>query len=434
MYHPKKLVNTAQLALLVSLSVNHIWATTASEAEEHKSRGAQVVSSHQASVESNSYPLIPARRDCRNKPQDIRIYECDTASLGNRTPFLLVHGLRGEYYHGFRWDALIRHFEKNDQFSKRFKLYVVRYDSLASLKQTVPLMKAAISDLYATAARRPLVVMALSIGGNLVYEAMLDRDIDPKVGLLVTLGTPFHGTPLFCPDWFKYSMYKNFQMPWTRIDHAVAYKLYFRRNPNLLTNFGWDNCDNAIPEAGQFASLLPLGPRGNLTVDGTVNKDLLNLPDKSFDRKKLIAYSGYLLNPYLPKGRATQIKSTLMAPYDFCTIELPSHLGREQPVLKMLDRQIAGVRTNEVLANRANTRFVYGLNDGITPLASVFRKKMSAYPASESTPSWMRAPPESFSPITGAPVFSAKSMILQIFSALASDNEPPKTVKSCAKT
>ena len=46
----------------------------------------------------------------------------------------------------------------------------------------------------------------------------------------------------------------------------------------------------------------------------------------------------------------------------------------------------------------------------------------------------MRAPPESFSPMTGAPVFSARSITLQIFCALVSESDPPKTVKSCAKT
>ena len=34
--------------------------------------------------------------------------------------------------------------------------------------------------------------------------------------------------------------------------------------------------------------------------------------------------------------------------------------------------------------------------------------------------------------MTGAPTFIAISMILQIFSALVSDSEPPSTVKSCA--
>ena len=45
----------------------------------------------------------------------------------------------------------------------------------------------------------------------------------------------------------------------------------------------------------------------------------------------------------------------------------------------------------------------------------------------------MRAPPESLSPTTGAPIFIARSMILAILAPLVSDSEPPNTVKSCAK-
>ena len=71
---------------------------------------------------------------------------------------------------------------------------------------------------------------------------------------------------------------------------------------------------------------------------------------------------------------------------------------------------------------------------GTTPEASVLRRKMSAYPPSETTPSWMRAPPESFRPIIGAPLRTARSITLQIFSACASESDPPKTVKSCEKT
>src|SRR5512140_106006 len=46
----------------------------------------------------------------------------------------------------------------------------------------------------------------------------------------------------------------------------------------------------------------------------------------------------------------------------------------------------------------------------------------------------MRAPPESLSPTTGAPAFIARSITLQTFAAFVSESEPPKTVKSCAKT
>src|SRR3954447_7468811 len=71
---------------------------------------------------------------------------------------------------------------------------------------------------------------------------------------------------------------------------------------------------------------------------------------------------------------------------------------------------------------------------GMTPLACTLRQKISAYPASETTPSWIRAPPESLIPITGQPYFTARSITLQIFSANTSLSEPPNTVKSCEKT
>ena len=40
----------------------------------------------------------------------------------------------------------------------------------------------------------------------------------------------------------------------------------------------------------------------------------------------------------------------------------------------------------------------------------------------------MRAPPESFSPIIGAPTFIARSITLQILRAFVSDSDPPNTV------
>ncbi len=62
------------------------------------------------------------------------------------------------------------------------------------------------------------------------------------------------------------------------------------------------------------------------------------------------------------------------------------------------------------------------------------RLKISAYSPRATTPSWMRAPPESLMPIIGQPVFSAKSMTLTIFSPKTSPREPPKTVKSWENT
>lgn len=71
---------------------------------------------------------------------------------------------------------------------------------------------------------------------------------------------------------------------------------------------------------------------------------------------------------------------------------------------------------------------------GITPDARTLRKKISPYRPSETTPSWMRAPPESLIPTTGQPIFIARSMTFTIFSPKTSPRLPPKIVKSCANT
>ena len=70
---------------------------------------------------------------------------------------------------------------------------------------------------------------------------------------------------------------------------------------------------------------------------------------------------------------------------------------------------------------------------GITPDARTLRRKISPYRPSETTPSWIRAPPESLMPITGAPTWAARSITLHIFSAITSPRLPPKTVKSWEK-
>jgi hypothetical protein len=67
---------------------------------------------------------------------------------------------------------------------------------------------------------------------------------------------------------------------------------------------------------------------------------------------------------------------------------------------------------------------------GMTPDAAVLRRKISPYLPSATTPSWMRAPPESRMPMMGTPVFSARSMTLMIFSPATSPRDPPKMVKS----
>jgi hypothetical protein len=204
----------------------------------------------------------------------------------------------------------------------------------------------------------------------LVYEGLLDKPADSKVKLVFTLGTPFRGSPLFCADWVRYSMFKNPCFPWTRVDHSFAYDMYFSKNRNLQEDLRWDDVDKTIPEIGMFKSHLPLGPKGDLTVADTINNRLLALETKPFDKKKLITYGGYLVNSYMLPERRRIVETTVMAPYTLMFMKVPAHLAREHPVLKLLNSQISATIPSQDSTERMHTKFVYQLNDGITPVTS----------------------------------------------------------------
>lgn len=270
----------------------------------------------------------------------------------------------------FRWDKVIKKFTSNQQFNERYKVYLARYDSLDTLDHLVPKFRETVGALYDAGQKRPITIMALSMGGNLVYEGMLDEKTDQMVNVAFTLGTPFRGSPLFCTDWMRYSIYKNLCFPWTRVDHTLDYKVYFGKNPNLLSDLRWDDADHAIPDVGPFSSRLPLGPRGDLTVANTINNRLIDVNSRPFNKKKIIAYGGYLPNPYMLANPTRYLETTMLLAYTFWTMKVPAHLAREHPVLKMLNKQISSAVPSRTAEQIAGTPFVYQLNDGITPISS----------------------------------------------------------------
>lgn len=321
-------------------------------------------------LQKGSITVFPKGRFYKHKPSQAIIYESDNVPLGNRTPLLIVHGLRAEYYKTFRWSKLVKRLNANKDFASNFKIYFARYNSLEKLDNIVPQMQERIAELYEACGKKQIVALALSIGGNVIYECMLKPETDKQIKLLFAMGSPFHGSPLFCADWLLYGIYKNLSFPWTRIDHTIAYKLYFKRNPALIEDFRWDNCDEAIPDVGHFVSRLPFGPKGDLTPAGSVNDRMVAINKRNFDKNKLITYSGYLVNPYQFPEPVRFMENTFMFPYTLVTTGLPAFLAREHAVLKMLNRVIATVVTTDGAIKRAKTHFVYALNDGITPVIS----------------------------------------------------------------
>jgi pimeloyl-ACP methyl ester carboxylesterase len=371
MYHSRLRSQIIRLAFYAGVSVSFLCSPLAGALETVNANSElEGINYHKGSASATTFEVLPPERLSKSKPQSATLYQYDETPLGDRNVVLLVHGLRGEYYPYFRWGKVAKRFNNDKAFAKSFKLYLVRYDSTANFSQTVPQMREQLSKLYEATNKKPIRVLALSMGGNLTFEAMQDKQTDEKVSLLMTLATPFHGSPLFTANWLQYGIYKNPSLPWTRIDHAVAYRLYFARNPNLLADLRWDNSDGAIPDVGHFKSHLPLGPSGNLTIADSINRRILEMDQHTVDKKKIVAYSGYLSNPYMLPDAERFIETACLYPYTFVTVKLAAHLAREHAVLKLLNHIIASVQSSPEATARANWRFLYDLNDGITPLSS----------------------------------------------------------------
>lgn len=320
---------------------------------------------------SDRFEGVPAGAALKKRPTDVKIYEYDREPIKDREPFLLVHGLRGEYYPYFRWNKVADKLKKNPDFNRRYKIYLARYSTLDRLDEVVPKFKNAIASLYLAGKRKPISVMALSMGGNVSYEAIQDPDTDNKVRMLFTMGTPFHGSPLFTKEWMSYTVYKRLSWPWSRVDHNLAFKLYFSKNPNLQKDLTWDNADQAIPEVGKFWSRIPFGPSGRLSIADTMNYRLAKLNQEGKSKHKLITYGGYISNPYMVQGaKRRYLERAFMYPYFLMSSTFPAHFAREHPVLGFLNREITNVQVSKDLIKQSGTPFVYALNDGITPVSS----------------------------------------------------------------
>lgn len=324
-----------------------------------------------AAVSIATLPLPPLQKKLKQRPIGVELYQQDEEPIGNRKPLLLIHGLNGEYKEGFRWERVVEEFQKDPHFRDTYKIFYGRFDTFSLVSTTKPYLKKAIGDLDAYVGHKPITIMALSLGGSLVQEAMADPDIDRMVERVFALGTPFHGSPLFCYDWMRYGIVKSHNLPWVRADLCLTYKLYFKQHPNLLADLRWDNADKGIPDIGRFHTSLPFRIKGDLTPERMDNPSRFKVTaEPAVDKSKFTCYGGYLLTPYVVPHKYRAWRKVVGWPWWFITCTVPFHMAFEHPVLRALNYEmgmlVVGGDSGKAVAGSSR----YSLNDGITPLVS----------------------------------------------------------------
>jgi hypothetical protein len=326
---------------------------------------AQHISNNNRNVVGN----LPVNvKELKKRPQNFEYFQLDNSPLGNRCPLLMVHGVRGEFWPDcFRWQKLCNYLNQNDEFRQQFKIYFARYDSYAPLPQLVRQFRSSVADFSDAVSGKPISIIALSMGGNVVAESLADKSTDTRVSRVLTMGTPFHGSPLFTANWMQYSMLKSHIMPPTQLDTCLPYQIFFSKHNNLLANLNWDNSDKLLPTVNHFRLWFePIGTH-DISAEATANKTVFRLNENDhIDKSKFIVYGGFL-DDYQGSGLGHSLSW-------FVKTILPEHTGNEHAVLRSLNRQMryivtAKTRDGERIGKHGLSTS-YQLNDGITPLSS----------------------------------------------------------------
>jgi hypothetical protein len=280
-------------------------------------------------------PVLNPRQVLKTTPASFELYQFDNIPVGDRTPLLLIHGLWGENRRLFRWDQVCRYLASDEDFCRRYKIYLARFDTHARLNILKPLCQDAIRRLSAETNSRPLVVITLSLSGNVVREAMTEPDIDCLVQHVVAMGGLFQGSPLFCSDWMQRSMLHRRGFILRRIDRYLAYKLFFAHHENLLADYQWDNVDASVPP-------FSLGPEKN----------------------KFTVYAAYL--PDARSNGKQPLRALLSKVIFFVYTTVPAHWKDEHAVLRILHQEMSEL----VFHGDDPQQRRFAFTDGIAPIAS----------------------------------------------------------------
>lgn len=182
-------------------------------------------------------PYAPDRNNVSGKEE----------SVDTRMPLILVHGIGAEedkYYH---WARFLEFADKNPEFQKRFKVYLFRYDSTRSVPQLSGRLQNALrAFIQQNVGDRKIRILAYSEGGLLTRNAMQDPEINAHTDKVITIATPFHGSPLANPTWLKQQLKDDSVLSPVRLTNKLSYWIARKRYPSFEADFHWDNFDSAI--------------------------------------------------------------------------------------------------------------------------------------------------------------------------------------------
>jgi pimeloyl-ACP methyl ester carboxylesterase len=160
-------------------------------------------------------------------------------------PLLLVHGIGAENEKPwFHWGAFLRYLTAHPEHAQRFRVYLYQFDSSKSVPEISADLNQTLLKWQATHPQESLKILAYSEGGLLVRNVLQDPRVNVKK--VITVGTPFHGSPLANPAWLHQQTRQTSVLSPVRMFMGLSYKIARKRYPSFEADFQWDNFDQAL--------------------------------------------------------------------------------------------------------------------------------------------------------------------------------------------
>jgi hypothetical protein len=287
------------------------------------------------------------------------IYQFDATPLGQRTPLILLPGRAEEYQQNAWWHTLHKQFKRRPHLVARYKPYAYIYNSDHRLPMQV---QGFVSSYQQAQFPRPSVWVSYSLGGVIAREAMLHPDILPQVQANLAIAVPFHGSPIFNPEWFAQYLQPPNHSPVRRLSDRALYRFYLLDKTNLIEGMRWNNMDGSFP----------LFKPNTVVVKPVFVYEPFwnNLQRLTQLKQRTIVYASFLDNPYT--GRAlsslSRIQHAEKLTKDLLTSILPLDFVSVHAVMRYTNLQMSNLPTQTTEGQK--NQHVFRYNDGVVPISS----------------------------------------------------------------
>ncbi len=180
-----------------------------------------------------------------------QLSEYQSTELNHRTPLFLIHGIGGRESNHYRWESFLQYTQTHPEFQKRFKIYLFQYDTSQSVSDISQSIQKSLRAYISENNHPEFRVLAFSEGGLVYRNVMQDPVIYQHTEKVITVASPFQGSPLANQTWLRKQLKENTPFSLMRLTQKLSHAIAKKMHPNFEQDFHWDQTESSTPRVHQ---------------------------------------------------------------------------------------------------------------------------------------------------------------------------------------